>query len=382
MRLSRVIQALLLVSSVSLCAFRADAQAIDDLDTGPGGARSAIRALWGSAPVVDVDPDEPGSHSAGLQEALGRCNGGAGGCVLQLRANTTYTLPPHTTWSLPLGGVHPRAAFHTNGADDVWIRGHGDGSVIAYTQVGNGPDKYLQNWIMSADKGSDRVLFSDFRIERIDQCNVDCREYAMVFTAVGDVSDVVIDNVSVRSTQLAHDGGYPGRNIFMLLAIAYPNTSVANTPRRVLVQNNRFSMSSSGIHTNYCNDCQFVGNHFDAAGIPDDSDGATVRAFTTFKGTNYLIARNAIDLAMDGRTSTNWTACIKLQGDQTFDPNQPQSAAHQRRRDRHRERVHGAPPVQRRGDLLRGLQERERDRQSHLRRRVLEQRARQLSISR
>ena len=112
---------------------------------------------------------------------------------------------------------------------------------------------------------------------------------------------------------------------------------------------------------------------FRRTGVPDDDNGATVRAFTTFKGKNYLIAKNAIDLAMNGRTTTNWTGCIIVAGDQTFDPNKPQSQAHQRRCNRHRERLHRAPAVQRRRIPGRGLQERERDRQSHLRRHVLEQ---------
>jgi len=309
-----------------LGAQRALAQGVaSDLDTGPGGVPAGMRALWSSAPVVDVDPLEPDSRSAGLQEALARCPG-AGGCILQLRADTTYTLPPHATWSSALGGVEPVTAFQTNGADDVWLRGHGDGSVIAYTQAGNGPDRLLRNFMLTANNGSDRILFSDFRVERVDQCTIDCQEYAMVFTALGNVSDVVIDRVSVRSTQLAHDGSYPGRNVFMVFAIAYPVVTAANTPRRMRVQNSRFSMSSSGIHTNHCDDCSFVGNRFDAAGVPDYENGATVRAFTTFKGRKYLIARNAIDLALDGRTALNWTACLNLSGDQTWDPNQPASA--------------------------------------------------------
>ncbi len=327
MKLELRVAVWLSIALLAVGAPRAEAQAvIDELDAGNSESPSALRARFGSAPIVDVDPNEPGSRSAGLQEALGRCNGGAGGCILQLRANTTYTLPPHPTWALPIGGVEPRAAFHTNGADDVWLRGHGDGSVIRYTQVGNGADRLLRNWILSADWGSDRVLFSEFKVERTDQCSVDCQEYAMVFAMMGDVSDIVVDDVTVQGTQLDHDGGYPGRNIFMVLTIAYPGITTANTPKRVVVQNSRFSLSSSGIHSLQCDDCRFVGNQFDAEGVPDDATGARVRAFTTFKGKNYLIAKNAMDLALDGHVTTNWTGCVLMQGDQTFDPNLPQSA--------------------------------------------------------
>jgi len=50
-----------------LGAQRALAQGVaSDLDTGPGGVPAGMRALWSSAPVVDVDPLEPDSRSAGL----------------------------------------------------------------------------------------------------------------------------------------------------------------------------------------------------------------------------------------------------------------------------------------------------------------------------
>ena len=316
----------LVVVLLALGALRAEAQAaIDDLDTGSNGSRAAISARWASSQIVDVDPDEPGSSSAGLRRRS-VADRRPGRLRRRLHSAAPREHDLHAARSFELAGTNgrlePRATFHTNGADDVWLRGHGDGSVISYTQVGSGLDRLVQNWLLTANKGSDRVLFSDFRVERTDQCTVDCQEYAMIFTAVGDVSDVVIDNVTVHSTAARPQRGLCRPQRVHGVRRRVPVDQRGEHTKRVVVRNSRFLV----LHRHPHQSLQRLPDrrhHFDAAGAPDDVNGARVRAFTTFKGKNYLIAKNSMDMALDGRLSTNWTGCVLLQGDQTFDPNEP-----------------------------------------------------------
>ena len=119
------------VALLPIGAFRADAQAaIDDLDTGAQ-----------PEPVCDASALEFGAdrrcRSERTRLELGRASRGPLAVqrwCWRVRTPATRQHDLHAAGAYDLvvavGSTSPRAAFHTNGADDVWVRGFGDSSAI------------------------------------------------------------------------------------------------------------------------------------------------------------------------------------------------------------------------------------------------------------
>ena len=282
-----------------------------------GGSLSAegLRNLLEDLEIIDVDPAEAGTTTAGLQEALSRCSGSpAGNCILQLRANTTYTFAARNLWDSEHG-------FETNGGDNIWIRGYGDSSVISFqnTHPGETPGATLFDEMMTVEPGSTNVRFSDFKAIHDDTCVTGCTlGYGMVINVMGSAQDVTVEHINVVSTQAATtDSTAP--NAFGVRIEPYPDETPANVPQRVHISHNRFQMgNSAAIHSLICNNCEYSDNDIRFVLAEDTSPTGTVRGMTIFGGTGYVIANNVIDLSMNGLVNAGrYSSCLILQQDQT-----------------------------------------------------------------
>ena len=274
---------------------------------------AGLRTSLESGYIIDVNPAEGGSTSAGLQEALSRCPGTPDStCVLQLRANTSYDLPARSGWG-------DDCAFETNGGDDIWIRGEGPSSVLNFNDTGPGVDF---DKMICIEGGSQRIVISDLKLKHTETCTSGCTPgYGMGIDISDNVRDVLIDQIWWDSVQAAtSDSGYPGPNVFAVRMLAVSAPTRSNTPLGVTVSNSHFIGSSAGvIHGLHCDDCSIVNNTFSLDNLPVDATPiGTARAIGIFGGTGWLVSGNNIDISANGIDNGNrTTSCIVAQMDQT-----------------------------------------------------------------
>lgn len=267
-----------------------------------------LAASFDDAEIVDVDPGEAGSMTCGLQEALARCIGGAS-CILQLRSDTTCSLPARITWD-------SSCAFETNGTDDLWIRGGGPSSVLdfANAHAGETAGNTLFDEMLCIEDGSSNIVISDFTLRHSDSCTSGCTlGYGMGINVSDRVEDVRVEQMSWISTQLP-TSDLTAPNVFFLRALATGTPAIDHTPKRVSIANNHLSGGSAGvIHMLHCEDCSISSNVFDFNGVQEDANpSGTVRAIGIFGGTGYVVTNNVIDLRTDGHAILRWTSGILL----------------------------------------------------------------------
>ena len=261
-----------------------------------GITTAALRASFEGADVIDVDPAEGGSVSAGLQEALARCNSAAGRCILQLRADTTYTLPARSSWGDP-------CALETNGADGVWIRGHGAGSLVTLTDNTG----LSSTQLICVEDGSNDIVISDFKLVRVETCTTNCAqtqptEISMLDTA----SFVLVERMQLYATEATTtDAAMMIRNVWVVgSTAATPDTM----PRRVWVRDNDIQIAGRGIEFQTCDHCWAMDNYFNFVGAPttDTTTPGSIAAVVKYEGVGVVLSGNIINMRREGIAEANW----------------------------------------------------------------------------
>ncbi|OFX03781.1 MAG: hypothetical protein A3E78_01865 [Alphaproteobacteria bacterium RIFCSPHIGHO2_12_FULL_63_12] len=271
-----------------------------------------LRSALESGQIIDVDPAEAGSTSAGLQEALARCPGSpAGNCLLQLRRNTTYPIPARSGWG-------DSCNFETNGGDNISILG-ADGASISFTDDTGANATSL----ICIEGGSTNVSVRDLVASYTDTCSGGSCGAGSVTKSIinvagaGIISNVWIEDNLLLATESVTSGG--ASSIYAVVVNGDNAPTPDTMPSNVQVRGNRIQNSTRGIQFLYCDDCTAAENQITFSGIPDDSTSPpSYGGIAIYEGRGYRIVDNAISMARDGQTNAQWGYGIIMHSDQSF----------------------------------------------------------------
>ena len=284
---------------------------VEDIQSGAATSitTAGFLAAFDAVDIIDVDPAEGGSVSAGIQEALNQCNSGAGRCIVQLRADTTYTIPARSTWATD---SFTDCNSETNGDDDIWIRGHGPSSVVSFTDsVGTQVSR-----ILCVTSGSKNIVISDFALNYTSTCSGACSGTGSAALFIGgDVDDITTERMQVKATEAVTSGSSTG--IYAIYTLHSDGTNPDTIPTRIKLRDNLIQASSRGVQMIACDWCEVSSNVFTSAGIPNDGSSPPSHGLMAFyEGQGTTISGNSFDMVRDGQTNVTYSGAIILHGDQ------------------------------------------------------------------
>lgn len=267
-----------------------------------------VSDLTTSGPVVvDVNPAEVGSTTQGFAEALTRVN--ASGGIMQLRCNTTYTLPSRTTWP-------NSATFLDITKSNVWIRGCGASSVVTYTEaITTAPSAVIR--LFNVGSGINNVMFTDFKMVLHDTCTSGCGSLssnAQIFIS-GTASYVIVERMQLYSTEDVTSDATNGsfRNIYVQ---GDTTTTPDSVPRRVFVMHNDIQASNRAIEFQFCDHCWAMDNYINFLGKGDDSTTpGTMFGIIKYEGVGVQLVGNIVKMGLDGYTNIPFMDGVALAAD-------------------------------------------------------------------
>jgi hypothetical protein len=269
-------------------------------------ASSALAWAFVNAVTIDVDPAGAGAWP-GMTAALAACP--AGGCILQLRCNATYTIAAKGSW----GGA---TAALTIPVDNIWVRGCGASTLVTDTDnITTAPSAIHQ--LINIGAGIDNTMLTDFKLVLNDTCTSGCgglNSNALIFIA-SSASYVVIERMQIYSTEAVTTDN---ANAAFRLVYTSADTSFDpdKIPRRVFVMHNDMQASNRAIEFQYCDHCWARDNYINFLGKGDDSTTpGTMFGIIKYEGAGVQIVGNIIKMGLDGYTNIPFMSGVTLSAD-------------------------------------------------------------------
>lgn len=262
------------------------------------GAPVALSEDW---LVVLADPNESGSHSCGLQEALTRCNGGAGGCTIRLSG--PCTAPARSTWG-------DQNFFETNGADHVVLDGNGRNAPITWTDnAGTNTTTFI-----AIEPGSVDVEVKDFAFTGHETCTSTCNKTGAGILVSSTAQDVRIhDNDLTMTEAVTSDTSYGCYRLIWVNGDTSPTPD--SVPEQVKITHNTISHSCRGVEIQFGDYVSVIDNDFNMEGRPDDQSTPASFDILKYEGVGDIISQNRFDMALDGYATLPFHTAIGLSND-------------------------------------------------------------------
>lgn len=248
--------------------------------------------------IIDVDPSAAGTWTAGIQEAVNKCNSAAGRCTVKLRCDTEYAFAARASWD-------DSSAVNLTGKDDITIEGCGPSSIVSYTGSTLAATAFSYMFLANEDFSAnnvERIKFKNFTLRWTEQCTTGCATGTKALIGLIRVSDVEISDMIIESSLVANDGTI---GTTLVDVSGYTGWTPDRMSKRVSIHDNTLRVATNGVVLSGCDDCAVEKNQIDFSGRPtNDASPIASTGVWVVRGNGVRVLGNGIDVSSNGDTST------------------------------------------------------------------------------